>query len=137
VLESIASDIGETVVVQAQADARLGTDWPRLEGPAADGVRQALGTWSWWIELDGVMHVGARTVVDAGEHEVLDFDPGRKIARVAVDRLDAVVPGSRLRGVLLEAPFVVEDIEAKVSGGTFVLVCTGAYEASSQPSTLE
>lgn len=137
VLESLAGDIGETVVVQDQAEARLGAEFTRPAGPAGDALRLAIGPWSWWVDLDGVTHVGTRTVVDAGAHEVLDFDPGRGVAKVAVDELGAVAPGARLRSPLLEAPFVVHDVTAEVSGGTFVLTCSGAYEAAAGVPRME
>jgi hypothetical protein len=134
VLQQAAEEIGETLVLDAQAEGRLGTDFIRPAWPAGDVLRQAIGPWSWWVDFAGVTHVGLRPIADAGPHEVLEFDPAEKVAKVAVDDLVAVAPGSRLVSPLFEAPFIVRDLEVDVSGGSFVLTCWGAYEATAAPA---
>ncbi len=57
ILSDTAADVGETVVVAT--DRSVGVQWMRSAGQASDAL-YALADEAWWVDLDGVTHVGDR-----------------------------------------------------------------------------
>jgi hypothetical protein len=101
VFSATAAEIGE-VVVDAIPTA-LGTDYVRLEGPAA-GV---LDGFEWYVDASGVTIIGTRPTVPSLV-QVLDWDPNERVATLAGDEL--VLPGS----LLVDTRFgsaIVRDVE--------------------------
>lgn len=93
-LSTLAQDaarlVGEAVVVEDGGDLMVGP-YTRLQGPASRVLAQYAPS-RWWVEIDGVTHVGDRLPTPAPDVSVLDFDP--ELGRVLVSDDDAVIlPG--------------------------------------------
>lgn len=122
VVADLVTETGETLGGTAY-DAVLGGDFVRHASSAGDALRRVLGSTPWWVAYDGTTRIGARVdaEVDA-KYEVLEYDPRWHLASVAVDDVQAVLPGSILRN-RLESAVRVRDLEIVVEPGSVRLLC--------------
>jgi hypothetical protein len=97
IAEDAARVVGETIGDFAGAE-RVGVDYVRQAGPASQALDDVTGGAPWWVDFQGVTHVGPRPlfVVEPGTVEVLGFDPLTKIATLAVDDLTKIGIGALL-----------------------------------------
>lgn len=123
VAEDAARLAGETLGDFAPAAERVGVDYVREAGPASRVLEDVIGAVAWWVDYDGVTHVGARgtSEPDASEYEVLDFDARAKVARVALDDLRTVGIGAVL-SERLEAPQTVRELRIELTADRVELV---------------
>lgn len=98
------------------ADERVGVDYVRQSGPASRVLEDVIGGVAWWVDGDGRTHVGERVppATQAGDYQVLDFDPQTRLASLAVDDLRTVGIGSVLDDGLDEAQ-TVRELELRVT----------------------
>ncbi len=117
VVSDLASEVGETLGNFSTSRERVGVDYVRARGPASRALRLAVGDAAWWVDYDGVTHVGRRPRAEIdGAYEVLSCDPRTRTAVVATDDLGRVQVGSVLRE-RLPAPLVVWSLDLTVQGG--------------------
>lgn len=90
VIADAARLVGETVVLEANVERTLGS-YARFKGPASR-VLNGLMPERWWIETDGVTHVGDRKVAPAPKIRFLDYDPELDLLDVSEDDV-ALLPG--------------------------------------------
>lgn len=117
VLKDAAREAGETLVGTPPAE-RAGPDYVRRAGPACRVFDDVLRTPTpWWVEYDGVTHVGARPAKEVvGSYDLLNYDPGDNVATLALDDPTVVGIGSVLRG-RLDAPATVRELELVLDSG--------------------
>jgi hypothetical protein len=123
VAQDVAAIAGETLA-SVDLSGVLGIDHVRAMGPAGLAMTEACGSTAWWIGADGRATVGTRPRVDAGEHQVLEYDPRFKVATVAANDVSLVTVGSVLRSQLV-TPLLVKEIEFKANGKQLRLTCWG------------
>lgn len=125
--------VGETVDVAASVDGVMGADFQRGAGPASRVLRQALPGVPWWVDFDGVTHVGPRAETELDvEHTIIDADPRHGTAVLATERPDRVIPGVVLTQGLA-APLIVRDVAHVVDAkASRVFVWGGAAEAPAE-----
>ncbi len=117
VASDLASEVGEILGDCAAERERVGIDYVRARGPAARVLRLAIGSASWWVDYEGITHVGRRVQTEiVGAYEVLSADPRTRTAVVATDDLGRIRVGSVLRERLPE-PIVVRSLDLSVRGG--------------------
>jgi hypothetical protein len=110
VAEAAAREAGEDLVAFLVDADRLGVDYVRSAGPAAQTLADVVGTTPWWVELDGSTRVGPRAEFGAaaGAYEVLDLEPDTKLVTLAVDDLRAIGIGAVL-SERLDEPLTVHE----------------------------
>lgn len=110
VVDDAAREVGETIGDFAPEASRIGGHYSREAGLASRVLEEAIGSAHWWVDFDGVTHVGQRSEVEADPelYQVLHFEPRTKIATLGVNDPLAVVPGSRIQDTL-DAPQTVRD----------------------------
>ena len=88
-LSTIAKDaaalVGETVVMDQNGEKLIGP-YARMEGYASD-LLNLYTPGRWWVENDGITHIGDRASIPAPSVRVLDFDPDRGIVTYSDDSL--------------------------------------------------
>lgn len=112
-----AREVGERLGSFAPAADRLGADYARHAGVASRALEDAAGSLAWWVDHDGVTHVGGRPAgaqVDPDVVHVLEFDPRCLVATLAVDDMRALQIGSVLSD-RLEAPQTVREFELHIT----------------------
>jgi hypothetical protein len=69
----------------------------------------------WWVGYDGVTNVGERAGTPAapGTYEVLNFNPRTAEAVLALDEINAVLPGMMI-SERLDAPLIVRSLEITI-----------------------
>jgi hypothetical protein len=89
VFSTTAAAVGETI--QVPTPERLGVHYVRQAGPAA----QVLSSVAWYVDFDGITHVGARpSQVLSADHTVMSWDALTHIATIGAD--DLIEPGTVL-----------------------------------------
>lgn len=122
VIADLVAAAGETLAGTAY-DASFAADYTRAAGSAGDALRTVLGAVPWHVEYDGTTQIGERTEAEiVGKYEVLEYDPRWHLSTVATDDVQAVKPGSILRGQLA-TPMVVRDMEIRCDAGATRLLC--------------
>jgi hypothetical protein len=111
----IARQVGETLATQGDV-GRVGVDYVSQRGPAS-WVLDSLYP-LWWVDAAGVTQLRASTVrppveVAASAYDLLTYDPGSKVATLALDDPSLVGIGTVIRG-RLEAPIVVRALSLTV-----------------------
>ena len=124
----VASDAarlcGETLGTLTFPSERVGSDYVRVAGPGSTALDYLAAGSSWWVGYDGATYVGTRKIAsaDAGQYEVLSYDPISQVVEVAVDSLSDVSIGSIL-SERLDSPLTVRGMTVKVNGEKFRLHC--------------
>lgn len=111
VAEDAVREAGEQLGGFSPAAAQLGIDYVRSSGPASRVLEEAAGGARWWVDYDGVTHVGARVAAAAvvGAYQVLAYDPRSHHVILAVDDVAAVAIGSILSDGL-DTPETVREL---------------------------
>lgn len=96
--EDIVREAGEELGDFAPALERIGIDYVRQAGLASRALEDVIGGAPWWVDFDGVTHVGARSssAAELGSYELLEFDPRTRVAVIVIDDLRRVGIGSIL-----------------------------------------
>jgi hypothetical protein len=115
VAADVASECGEALGTFAGGETRLRANYERRAGVASRWLREAARGATWWVDWDGITHVGARAAhtPKADSYTVLNYNPRERIATLAVDDLRELQIGSQLT-VGLDEPLIVRafDVEA-------------------------
>lgn len=108
----VAKDVGETLGDFAGGEARLRANYLRRSGTASRALREATRGAPWWVDFQGVTHVGERPThtPKPGSYVVLGYDPRDRIVTLAVDDLRELQIGSVLTEGL-DAPVVVRSFD--------------------------
>ncbi|HKO90591.1 MAG TPA: hypothetical protein VJU61_05540 [Polyangiaceae bacterium] len=116
VAEDAARLVGEQLGTFIPSSERVGVDYVRQAGPAGRALDDARGGAAWWVDYDGVTHVGPRpevSLVDS-DYEMLAFDAREETATLAVHDPSILRIGSVLtKG--LDGPHVIRYFELFVS----------------------
>lgn len=123
-----AREAGETLGDFAPRSERVGIDYVRPAGPASRALEDSAGGITWWVDYDGITHVGPRTETQpyADAYSVLSYDPRSRTAVLALDDLSIVQPGAVLDSSRLEEPLVVREVEIEIGDVARVTVIGGA-----------
>jgi len=116
VAEDAARLAGERLGELAPERDPVGVDYVRQAGPASRVLEDVIGAAAWWVDYDGLTHVGERAAVevDATTYQVLEHDPRQRLATLAVDEIGAVPVGAVLTAGL-EAPLTVRELDVRVT----------------------
>jgi hypothetical protein len=116
VASDVASEVGETLGSFAGGEARMRANYERRALVASQALREAARGAAWWVDFDGVTHVGERFghVPTKGSYTVLSYDPRERIVTLAVDDLRELHIGSQLTEGL-DQPLVVRAFDVDVS----------------------
>jgi hypothetical protein len=126
VLRDAAAAAGEPINLD-DVTGDLGNHWTRQEGPAARTL-ELVAPRAWYVELDGVTHVGARPVVeytgDATRADGTDRAAGK--IELAPDSLVGLLPGAVVDGL------TAADIEVRFGGKGLRATVWAEHGASSR-----
>jgi hypothetical protein len=116
VARDAARDCGETLGA-FEADL-LPADFIRRMGPGSAVLERLAGSRQWWVDPDGVTHVGTRaeSTPPDGSYSTLTYSPLQRTAWLACDDPAVLWIGSRLTD-RMSAPQVVRDLEIHVDAG--------------------
>lgn len=120
VVEDIATACGETIGTFAPEEETLGLYWVRSANTASRSLEEAIGAASWWVDFDGVTHVGARANPASGEVEVARYNPTTGSLSLYLDELSAVGVGGTVKAPNLPAAVEVVEYEVTIDSGTLV-----------------
>jgi len=117
IADDVARLIGETIGTFVPAAERIGVDYARPAGTASSVITAIIGSAAWWVDYQGVTHVGVRpaTVVDPKAYTLLSYDPAERTATLQVDDPGAIPVGATLTEGL-DVPGVVRELEITASG---------------------
>jgi len=113
VAEDAAREAGETLGAFVPAAERLGADYAREAGrTAAAALEDVIGGVPWWVDFQGVTHVGTRPAaeVSSAAYDVVAYDPRARIATLAVSEAGAVGIGSVI-STGVDTPRAVRQLE--------------------------
>src|SRR4051794_7001796 len=81
-----ARELGESLGTFVPTQERVGLDYVRQAGPGSRVLEDVVGGAPWWVDYDGVTHVGQRpsSALASAAYQVLAFDPRDRIATLAV-----------------------------------------------------
>lgn len=137
VAEDAARAVGETIGTFVPRAERIGRDYARQTGPASVALEDVIGGVPWWLDYEGVTHVGIRASVpiESSAYEVLAYDPRDRIATLAVDDPGAVRIGSVI-SERLDEPQTVRSLELRVTPEELrVIAWCGGSETSRERLT--
>lgn len=132
VASDAARECGEAFGTFAPSAERVGAHYARTEGLASNSLEDLIGEALWWVDYDGITHVGARERVDAhpSSYEVLEYNPRTRTVTLAVDDPLAIGIGSVLTE-RLDAPQTVREFELSITADSMrVKAWCGGNEAS-------
>jgi hypothetical protein len=91
-----AAAVGETLGTFEPEETYLSDHYVRQTAPASRALESAIGAVPWWVAYDGTTQVQLRaeSTPAADAYEVLDYDPGTRLAQLSVDDLSAIGIGS-------------------------------------------
>lgn len=98
VAQSLASAAGETLgTFEPEVDV-VGADYVRQATTAARALEDVIGRVAWWVDYDGVTHVGERAEVSltGDEYQLLHLDPLEQLATLSVEDVGAIPIGAQL-----------------------------------------
>jgi hypothetical protein len=115
VATATAEEVGETLAIDADADAQLeGAHFVRRLQDAATTLEQLFPDASWWVDPDGTTRVGTRTERDVtGKVELLEVDPRGRFAEVTAYDADLLLPGATISDARSSVPIVARDVEIR------------------------
>lgn len=126
VITDLAAFVGETLGTITPQRTTLGVDFLRQATAASNVLAQVIGTAQWYVDDDGITHVGSRTITEIGaQYEVMAYDARFKVARVAADDIGVIAIGSILRDVKLERPLLVREIQLAFEDSRVRALCWG------------
>ncbi len=134
VAQDAAREAGETLGRFTPASPNMGTDFVREAGPASRALQAVIGDAPWWVDYDGVTHVGPRYQAEVtSEYSLLTFDPKTRKAVLSVEDPAVIQIGSILKDRLSE-PQVVRELEFQLEKTTFRVHawCGGNAKSSSR-----
>lgn len=134
VAQDAARGVGETLGSFVPSEERVGSYFIRRAGPASRVLERAAGGRPWWVDYDGITHVGPRESLELfeGGYEVVDYDARTGVVTLHVE--DLGVDGVAIGGVLragLDAPQTIRDLEVVVTEGESIVYawCAGGESA--------
>lgn len=115
VVEDAARAVGETLGNFVPAAERIGNDYVRDRGPASQVLEDVIGDVPWWVDYDGVTHVGSRPplTVASEAYQVLAYDPADRRAILGVSDVLAIQIGTVI-SKSLGGPQTVRELEIVV-----------------------
>lgn len=113
IAQDAANEIGETLGSFTPGRERLGVDFVRPIATASHVLEHAAGGASWWVDYDGMTHVGQRPTVAiaSNAYALLDYDERNQVALLGVDDLAALRVGGELTDTRLGGGRIVRDLE--------------------------
>jgi len=118
VAQQAASDAGETLGSFEVTPERLGPDYTRETGrPASRTLENVIGDRAWWVDFEGVTHVGERatTALQTGSYTVLDYEPAERTATLIADDPRTITVGAVLADGI-DTPRVIREMEITANG---------------------
>jgi len=117
IADDVARAIGETIGQFVPAAERIGVDYARPAGTASSVLTAIIGNAAWWVDYQGVTHVGPRpaTTVDPDLYTVLSYDPAERTATLQTDDPASIPVGATIAEGL-DVPGVVRELEIIASG---------------------
>lgn len=132
VINEVTRENGETFAEFSPTFERIGIDYIQQLGSAAQVLDDVIGSAYWWVDYEGLTHVGERTSLTPaeGSYEVLEHDPRAQVVLLAVDDLRAIQVGSVL-SERLDAPQTVRELELLIGPeGTRLKAWCGGHGAT-------
>ena len=125
VVRDLVREVKEQLGRFEPEEARLKKHFIRIDTVAARVLKHAIGDRDWWLDNNGVTHVGkiAQSKV-VGDYEVLNWDGLLNIVTIATDDLQCIRLGSVIRQ-RVTAPFCVRAIDYVVQDSTVRLYVSG------------
>lgn len=116
--EDAARDCGEQLGSFAPTLERIGLDYARGEVTASTVLEYAAGGAPWWVDYDGVTHVGVRPSVDLSPsaYVLQTYDARERVGVLALDDIAALTIGSVITDERIDTPQTVHDLELVVRG---------------------
>lgn len=116
VAQDAAREVGERLGGFMPGEDRVGSYYVRQAGPASRTLERAAGGRPWWVDYDGVTHVGARPspAVPAGAVEVVDYDALAQVVTLHCDDISQIPVGAVLSEGLDE-PKTIRDLEVDIT----------------------
>ena len=133
VIQDAARECGETVTITGDLGRMVGFKFDRHQAPASRTMELALkGTgYSWFLDSNGVTQVAVRSTSEiTAAYDLIDFDPRRKVATVAITDPVGIVVGSILRDEKLAKPLQARELEVTIAGAAMRLMVWGKELAS-------
>ncbi len=118
IAQDAATEAGETLGSFAGSDLTVGVDYLRNAGPASRTLADAAGTATWWVDYDGITHVGTRTGSAIDPELVVDFDPAAKVATLVVDQL-TLAPGDSI--TIEGQSLVIRELQIEIKDASFLV----------------
>jgi hypothetical protein len=123
VLKDAATDCGETIT-DIPSGRLKGPHFARVRAPASD-VLNSLAPRSWYVDFDGVAHIGARpTTAYAGSAPRTKVDEAGQTIELATETVAGLVPGVVVDGMApaLDVEYILtaKSLTVKVWGGPAV-----------------
>lgn len=116
VAQDAAREVGERLGGFAPGEDRVGSYYVRQAGPASRTLERAAGGRPWWVDYDGITHVGPRPspAVPAGAVEVVDYDALAQVVTLHCDDISQIPVGAVLSEGLDE-PKTIRDLEIDIT----------------------
>lgn len=138
VAQDAARECGEELGSFAPADDRLGAHFVRRSGPASAALKAAAGGRPWWVDYQGVTHVGDRPApqIEPGAVEVVDFDASANVVTLQTDDISSIPVG----GVLsdgLDAPQTIRDLEIVIEEERLLIYAWCGGDVSSRGAVMD
>lgn len=116
IAQDAAREVGEELGTFVPAAERIGIDYVRQVGPASRVLEDVIGAVAWWVDFNGVTHVGTRpeVAVDEAAYQVLAYDPRERLVTLTADDPSVIGIGSVLTEHL-DVPQAVRDLELEVT----------------------
>lgn len=120
IAQDAAREAGETLTRFEPVRERVGSDYSRTLALASAALEWAAGNVPWYVDYDGLTHVGARPagVIPSTAVEVLALDVSQGTAVLGVNDFAALKPGLTISDKRLSSDQVVRDIELFTHDGS-------------------
>jgi hypothetical protein len=132
IAEDLARGIGEQLGQFAPETERVGIDYARdAQLAAADVLEDVVGSAPWWVDFQGVTHVGPRLAPAAlpeADFQLRAYDPRERSAVLTVTDPSMVAIGTVLTGPALAEPLRVREyqVQADATSVRVVAWCDSA-----------
>jgi hypothetical protein len=136
VAQDVAREVGETLGTFAPEVLRIGIDYARNAGiqSASRVLEDVIGNVLWWVDFEGVTHVGMRPTAPAlleADYRVLSYDPRERLAMLSVSDPSKLRIGSVLTSPALPGSQTVRSYTVQVDAeGVRILAWCGGDERS-------
>lgn len=129
VVQDLARAAGETIGTLVPVASSLAA-FTRLEQRASISLQAAIGSAKWWVDYQGVTHVGPRTSAKLGKYQVLAYDPPRHTLELSLPDLSELRIGSTV-DQLLDRTLTIVEYEVSIDARGITAVCrTGTADTT-------